>query len=450
MEKNERLTPVSILFLASLILLASCDVDQENQISGALPTDETDIELSEAEYARLRSLLSSDNPQTCHLRLDGEITQDKAEELADRIRYFADSGLGGRSGELSAQLCLDSPGGQLASARIIRDAFAYARSRDFGVRTIVKGRDECLSACALLFMSGFDCFRQACRSERLMSRSAKLGFHTPFFGIESLEGGDRFLASAYESAILDLGQFLVLGRDSVIPSFLIAEILRTPKDSFFLIDTVGKALAADIEVYDVPNFNRSSNAILFLCANSHALASGIENTAYTDYLFALRIGTEELPYGTSFSEFEVDGFGFDDIVQLAGSILSFSDADLVRPPDFLYLPEFQNDFDTPEPLLLVHYPTYAWDLNLIYTCTFTFRAGGEESALNIYAGIDEPFGITLPDELYGPARGGDDELVQGRLLTQRRANSVLAGWLAEQQDLWLQTWPPQTFLTSLN
>ena len=231
---------------------------------------------------------------------------------------------------------------------------------------------------------------------------------------------------------------------------LIAEILRTPKDSFFLIDTVGKALAADIEVYDVPRFNRSANAILFLCANSHAITSGIENTAYTDYIYALRIGTEDLPYGTSFSEFEEEEFFFGDVVQLAGSLLSFSDPDLVTPPDFLYLPEIQNDFDTPEPLLMIQYPTYAWDLNLIYTCTFTFQPNREEQILSIYLGSDEPFGITLPDELYGPARAGDEELVQGRLLTQRRANSVLAGWLAEQQDLWLQTWPPQTFLTSLN
>ena len=151
-----------------------------------------------------------------------------------------------------------------------------------------------------------------------------------------------------------------------------------------------------------------------------------------------------------FSEFEEEGGGFDDVVQLAGSLLSFSDPDLVTPPDFLYLSDFKNDFDTPEPLLLVHYPTYAWDLNLIYTCTFTFQPSREDPVLNIYAGNDEPFGITLPDELYGPARAGDDELVQGKLLTQRRANSVLAGWLNEQQGLWLQTWPPQTFLMSLN
>lgn len=438
---------LTFLALPALLHLTACERTLEEQPDVFLdPEVENGMEVAAIE--ELSIFLSRGSERTCDLKLTGEIDRENASALATEILRFANSGLGNRSNELSATLCLNSPGGEIANARTVEAAIEVAREKGFGIKTLVKAGDSCLSACALIFMSGFDCLRQFCNPSRSMSSRATLGFHTPFFGLESLEGGDRFLAATYEGAIRDLGDFMLLGRDSTIPSFLLAEILRTPSDEFFYIDTIAKVLAAEIEVFDIRQAPVTSDTIHHYCANHYAVEDGLEKVAYTNYFYGLRIGTEEIQYGTTFDDFEAGGEFLETLGGQAGSVESFAetgDEAEFRPTRYWHVDSLQYENRAGEtidqsPFLMVHHQSYAWDFNLIYTCII--------HRLEVYFSEYEAQDIQIPDGVSRLTQDYEAGILRGNV-SSLEASKILNRWLANDDERWIYTWPAQTLLTEL-
>ncbi len=436
---------LTFLALPVLLHLTACERTLEQQPDVFLDPEvenATDV----ASLEELSIFLSRGNERTCDLKLAGEIDRENASALAAEIRRFANSGLGNRSNELSATLCLNSPGGEIANARVVETAMEVAREQGFGIRTIVKAGDSCLSACALIFMSGFDCFRQFCRPFRSISSRANLGFHSPFFGLESLEGGDRFLAATYQGAIRDLGDFMLLGRDSTIPSFLLAEILRTPSDEFFYIDTVAKVLGAEIDVFDIRRAPITGDTIHHYCANHYAVEDGLEKVAYTNYLYGLRVGTEEIEYGTTFADFEAEEEFLETLGGQAGSVESFAeigDQAEFRPTRYWYVDSLQfedrwGNTEDQSPFLMVHHQTYAWDYNLIYTCIVHNGS--------VYFSEYGEHGLQFPDGVSRLTQDYDSGTPRGNV-SSFEASRILDRWLGDSKEQWIYTWPAQTFLT---
>ncbi|MEC3862510.1 hypothetical protein VK792_14550 [Mesobacterium sp. TK19101] len=144
-------------------------------------------------------------------------------------------------------VCLDSPGGSFAEAMRIAAHFY-----DVGIGTRLPEGAQCLSACAVLFMSGTRYFYEGVgngrSSHRNMHFTAQLGFHRPQL---SLGRDGQFDAAAVERSF-DLAvdaslEFIRLsnGRngqtDTMVPADLIERMFSHRGDDFFFITTTGMA-----------------------------------------------------------------------------------------------------------------------------------------------------------------------------------------------------------------
>ena len=151
---------------------------------------------------------------------------------------------------------LDSPGGSLSEALEIAESF-------FRTKTIIGDGDECLSACAILFMTGRACSGapQTCNPLREMHKTATLGFHAPFL---EASGGDVLAprdvsfsqAASVFAEILDRlagisAEVRMTGYDKdIIPSDLLTRIFVTPPEEFYLVETNDQFFSWDIDLVE--------------------------------------------------------------------------------------------------------------------------------------------------------------------------------------------------------
>jgi hypothetical protein len=143
-----------------------------------------------------------------------------------------------------AVLCLNSPGGAISEALILADTL-----RETGIGTRLEADSVCESACALVFMAGsFHAFESGKLKWRVMHPTARLGFHAPALNLQGGQYSGEAIAQSYALALETIAvtlRNLVQNRDfldgeHMAPS-LLAEMLLTPPDAMFYIDTVDKA-----------------------------------------------------------------------------------------------------------------------------------------------------------------------------------------------------------------
>lgn len=201
-----------------------------------------------------------ENGEACTFSLNGPIERGDAQALRDFLEttgYTPYNGPGPHTGRYEPRLCLNSPGGSLAEAAEIAEIVFS------GYATRIRPNEQCLSACAWIFMlgrthEGDDFFV----SNRAMSAHARLGFHSPSLPVLDTEYSSQDILNAINamneafSVILDLAkgetpQQAIIGYD------LVQRAMATPSTEFFYIDTVGKVLRWGIEVLDIGPFDRS-------------------------------------------------------------------------------------------------------------------------------------------------------------------------------------------------
>lgn len=202
---------------------------------------------------------------TCEATLTGQIVPGDADRLqkirgSDSCRYF--------------ELYLSSPGGSVKEALSIADSL-------MNVITFVEADQQCLSACALIFMAARTCSGAPyfCAPTRNMHPTATLGFHAPF-----LQPGQ-----AEQLVPLDLSFKAALGifadiqntfsrisatvastgyKGSLIHADLFAKMFSTPPEDFYTIvtndqfHTFGIGLISDLPNDRVPDLSRDQAEML--------------------------------------------------------------------------------------------------------------------------------------------------------------------------------------------
>lgn len=202
---------------------------------------------------------------TCEASLTGQIDPGDADRLqeirdSENCRYF--------------ELYLSSPGGSVKEALSIADSL-------MNVITFIEADQQCLSACALIFMAARTCSGSPyyCAPTRNMHPTATLGFHAPF-----LKPGQ-----AEQLVPLDLSFKAALGifadiqntfsrisasvastgyKGSMIHADLFAKMFSTPPEDFYTIvtndqfHTFGIGLTSDLPDNRVPDLSRDQAEML--------------------------------------------------------------------------------------------------------------------------------------------------------------------------------------------
>lgn len=209
---------------------------------------------------------------------DSQILQAHIEKIREKEAVYVSESFG-------IALFLDSPGGEFGEgirlAKIVREN---------GLVTVIKRDSKCLSACAVVFMAGYE-FAPSQESPpqraRYVEYPAKLGFHRPF--IAPLKGGiskdelmklseqdiadmlSSQLSDGYEEANNQIQQMLDVDFNAW-PNSLLVKMLLKKKDDFVLLETVANALDWKISIINTkprsPNIYGHLKSYYWLCANS--------------------------------------------------------------------------------------------------------------------------------------------------------------------------------------
>lgn len=186
------------------------------------------------------------------------------------------------------RFCLNSQGGNLMEVYEFLELFSNASSENddpFVFSTRVRSGDECLSACAILFMFGQSFGANSPYPDRVLERGARLGFHSPFIDPAAAVGVDS--ASAFAGAV-SIANLLaantyrqVTTEGPVFPQELLGIILSTPPDDMYFVRHLAEFFILGISTDgDEPprvtmSFHRSSveAAISQICGTSHVVSN---------------------------------------------------------------------------------------------------------------------------------------------------------------------------------
>ena len=228
----------------------------------------------------------------CNYIFEGEVEKGDAAKLGQLVGYTS---------SVPDRLCLNSPGGSMAEGLKMFDAIWKHQ-----FETIVTSDARCESACALAWLGGSaqigtGAFRASLRS---VEAGGRLGFHAP--SLDLGEGG------SYSAAVVEKGFALALQTAQGLfrlqlhnengahgmSQFLYHQTLATPPNEMFIIDTVGKALFADITVASLSlpsEKDLGAQEMVNVCAAAWLLNEGVPpNFTTLEALYASLAETELL------------------------------------------------------------------------------------------------------------------------------------------------------------
>jgi hypothetical protein len=194
-------------------------------------------------------------------------------------------------------ICLDSPGGSFMEGIRIG---AYMREAGLGTR--LEQGALCESACSILFMSGSyiaeeirfgtgdeESWQLGPKPWRTMHPSAQFGLHAPRLVVPTGQYDQESVTRAYDVALLTLSEFsrqlMQTGPSDAIlfnPD-LFSEMIATPHDTMFYIDTVDKAGRYAVEVGPVPPpTDPDAQTLITACATFYGWAEDLSAATYAD------------------------------------------------------------------------------------------------------------------------------------------------------------------------
>lgn len=181
------------------------------------------------------------NISFCNVELRGEIKRGDLETIKRTFSGF--DGLGYNH----YTICLDSPGGNYLESINIAEWIS-----DNGIGTVLPEGAECLSACAILFMSGSLNTESdiGIINARYMHPLAKLGFHAPYILLDDRSYEASEVEKAFAIASTVISYLIDLSDKMNFDASLIAELLKKSPEDFFEIDTVDKIGRWNISLID--------------------------------------------------------------------------------------------------------------------------------------------------------------------------------------------------------
>ena len=186
------------------------------------------------------------------------------------------------------RICLDSPGGNLLEVyEFIQMYENVAPESDdpFVFSTRVRSGDECLSACAILFMFGQSYGANSPFPDRVLDPGARLGFHSPFIdpvAARNVDSSSAFLGAISIANLLAANTYRqVTTEGAVLPPELLSIIFGTPPDDMYIVRHLGELSILGIRTNAaeppevVLRFERSAieTALKRICASSHVLSN---------------------------------------------------------------------------------------------------------------------------------------------------------------------------------
>ena len=139
-------------------------------------------------------------------------------------------------------VCLNSGGGEFREAiEIARFVIGLTAGS-----TVISEGEECLSACAIIFLAGSGWYEGDRYPDRFLHVGGTLGLHRPSLQISGAARSNQYFTlkevnDAYVRANEDIGRLLELLFEIEIPATLIAQMMITPPETLYYIDTVDKA-----------------------------------------------------------------------------------------------------------------------------------------------------------------------------------------------------------------
>lgn len=156
-----------------------------------------------------------DKISNCNVELRGEISRGDLEILKTTFSDF--DGLGYNH----YTICLDSPGGNYLESIKIADWIS-----DNGIGTVLPKGAECLSACAIIFMSGSLNTESdiGIINARYMHPQARLGFHAPYILLDNRSYDASEVEKAFTIASTVISYLIDLSDKMNFDASLIAEL----------------------------------------------------------------------------------------------------------------------------------------------------------------------------------------------------------------------------------
>lgn len=219
----------------------------------------------------------SNNPNDemhCYLSVDGPIVSGDAEKIRIAMEEFPsdhpeDANLFYPNSMNSwKKICFDSPGGSFSEGVEIAQ---YLLAEHIG--SAVPRDAECISACAVAFMGGTNDTKGdgGIFPFRQLHPFGKLGFHAPFIEVPERDYSGEIVQQAFEGALANIGLLLSRGDDMKFPRSLVLQMLKTPGDKMYYIETVGEASRWGIGVAPViPRASLEPESVINACYNQEA------------------------------------------------------------------------------------------------------------------------------------------------------------------------------------
>lgn len=207
----------------------------------------------------------ADDLMGCSMLLSGQIVDGDAAKLEALVADI----LSEDSSREVGRVCFNSPGGSFLEG--VRLAQSIRGISYLG--TAIGDGHICESACAVAFMAGgwteggYDSVRP------IMHPRSRLGFHAPSVEVPSGQYSEAQVKEAWNVALLSISQLLEMRARAQnvsdmfnFPDQLMVEMISTPPDSMFYIDTVERAAIFEIAVFPVGvNSLSPSRALTNIC-----------------------------------------------------------------------------------------------------------------------------------------------------------------------------------------
>ncbi|MEO1702346.1 MAG: hypothetical protein AAFR71_09870 [Pseudomonadota bacterium] len=238
-----------------------------------------------------------EQPPECQISLSGTIQSgDHASFLQTLTEYWTKVEKFPSEGGFPdiVVFCLDSPGGSVVEA--LKIAEEIRRRKDFifdgvsFIETRLAAGSSCLSACALIFLSGtFNGFEDSPIPYRSMHPTARLGIHAPSLALPNEAG--QFPSSAIQEAyaasietIAETLRVLHLGEDSGGVSYggeeewirgsLVTRMLQTAPEGMYYVDSIDDVGRWGITVSPLPRLQIDPQTAATACYNYISWSEG--------------------------------------------------------------------------------------------------------------------------------------------------------------------------------
>lgn len=222
----------------------------------------------------------------CAMHLDGQIEKGDLEKYKIAAKkYHVFTALGTTKYDT---ICLNSNGGSLSEALLISK---YSLKHVIG--TVVAEDEACLSACALIFMTGRHVGEGEAGLNRKLHFKGTLGLHRPSIVLDrSKKYNLNSVELAFDTAIDSVIEFIKIGNipkpwseKPIIPADLLKKAFERKGNNFYYIDDINKIGRWDIEVIGIeekkyPKFSKEQ--AWNVCENTLTWQSNL-NKIYLSY-----------------------------------------------------------------------------------------------------------------------------------------------------------------------